>query len=587
MSFIFGGDTGLSYDQLQTRRKMAEELLKRGQGAAPRTAIGGLNSAAQQIVGALMSKKADEGLTKGREEFNSQFGNILGGGGAWPSMGSSGSAAPNAARNAAMAANGGPTQGAADAMGIRQGLIDRGLPEHIADGFLMNFKDESGLNPGINEQNPIVPGSRGGFGLAQWTGPRRKQLEAFAQQRGTPVSDMNTQLDFLMEELGGTESAAAQKIMAAGTPGEAAAAIVNSFLRPAEEHRARREAQYLGGGRTPMVSAQGRQGPDMQQLMTLAQNPYATDAQRQIVNTLLSQQMQRQDPAYQLDMDLKRAQLEAARNPKPDLTSGQREYQMAQQQGYQGTFMDFRRDLAEAQRAQTNVNVSTGGGSPGLGKLSTDYGYVMNPDGTPRIDPETGLPQAAAVPGSPAAQEASQREEQAGMRQEQAGRAANIVMQDIDRALDQSEGWGTTGAVGGLLDAIGGTAAHDLQNTLRTVQANIGFDRLQQMREASPTGGALGAVSERELTELQAVLGSIQQTQSREQLQRNLTRLKDVYSQILRKASAYPNAADYGFGAQPESDEVPATAPDYLTEQDKDLWEIMTPEERRAILGSY
>ena len=38
--------------------------------------------------------------------------------------------------------------------------------EHVADGFVMNFKDESGLNPGINEQNPIVPGSRGGFGLA-------------------------------------------------------------------------------------------------------------------------------------------------------------------------------------------------------------------------------------------------------------------------------------------------------------------------------------------------------------------------------------------------------------------------------------
>ncbi len=48
--------------------------------------------------------------------------------------------------------------------------------------FVMNFKDESGLDPGINEANPIVPGSRGGYGLYQLTGPRRKAYEAFAQQ---------------------------------------------------------------------------------------------------------------------------------------------------------------------------------------------------------------------------------------------------------------------------------------------------------------------------------------------------------------------------------------------------------------------
>jgi hypothetical protein len=61
-----------------------------------------------------------------------------------------------------------------------QGLMARGFPRHIAVGMVANMRAESGLNPGINEIAPLVPGSRGGFGLYQVTGPRRRQYEAFA-----------------------------------------------------------------------------------------------------------------------------------------------------------------------------------------------------------------------------------------------------------------------------------------------------------------------------------------------------------------------------------------------------------------------
>ena len=129
---------------------------------------------------------------------------------------------------------------------IRAGLIARGMPPHIADGFVMNFRDESGLDPNINEVAPVVPGSRGGFGLAQWTGPRRTALEQFAASRGAPASDLDTQLDFLMTELQGPEAWAWQRISAAPDAGQAGASIVDHFLRPAEAHRARRSASYLG-----------------------------------------------------------------------------------------------------------------------------------------------------------------------------------------------------------------------------------------------------------------------------------------------------------------------------------------------------
>lgn len=142
---------------------------------------------------------------------------------------------------------------------VYQGLLSRGLPDPIAQGFLANFAVESGFDPGINEIKPLVPGSRGGFGLAQWTGPRRRQLESFASERGKPVNDLDLQLDFLMHELGSTEKRAAEAIMAAQSPEEATRLISNKFLRPGIPHMDRRLAA-LGGDVPAMPKAAPQTG---------------------------------------------------------------------------------------------------------------------------------------------------------------------------------------------------------------------------------------------------------------------------------------------------------------------------------------
>lgn len=134
-----------------------------------------------------------------------------------------------------------------DERSIFQGLVQRGLPPHVAQGFVMNMRDESGLNPAINEVSPTVPGSRGGFGLYQVTGPRRTAYEAFASDRGVDPADVDAQLDFLVSELKGPEQRAAQSIFATQDVPSAAAAIARDFLRPAPENLQRRVAQYTGG----------------------------------------------------------------------------------------------------------------------------------------------------------------------------------------------------------------------------------------------------------------------------------------------------------------------------------------------------
>lgn len=126
------------------------------------------------------------------------------------------------------------------------GLVERGLPQHVAEGFLMNMMHESGFDPDINEKAPLVKGSRGGYGLYQLTGPRRRQFEKYAEATGRETYDVDAQLDFLMWELENTESSAFDKIMSTGNSREAAIAIVKYFLRPAPENQAKRIKKYRG-----------------------------------------------------------------------------------------------------------------------------------------------------------------------------------------------------------------------------------------------------------------------------------------------------------------------------------------------------
>lgn len=171
---------------------------------------------------------------------------------------------------------------------LRQGLIRRGLPAHVADAFILNFQDESGLNPGINEIKPIVPGSRGGFGLSQWTGPRRVAYERFAAGRGASLDDPDAQMDFLMTELQGSEARAARSILSAPDTATAAVAIVRDFLRPAPEHLARRSAKYAGAEtQTYSAGAQPSQAPQ-NALAAAPEAPRMVD-QRQDVTPFLRQ----------------------------------------------------------------------------------------------------------------------------------------------------------------------------------------------------------------------------------------------------------------------------------------------------------
>lgn len=89
------------------------------------------------------------------------------------------------------------------------------------------------------------------------------------------------------------------------------------------------------------------------------------------------------------------------------------------------------------------------------------------------------------------------------------------------------------GWTGNFLSTKPGTPAHDVSGLLQTVVASIGFDRLDAMRKASKTGGALGSITEGELRLLQSSLGSLQQSSSAPEFRRNLMAVKNHYQAVL------------------------------------------------------
>lgn len=91
------------------------------------------------------------------------------------------------------------------------------------------------------------------------------------------------------------------------------------------------------------------------------------------------------------------------------------------------------------------------------------------------------------------------------------------------KLLGKVSGWNT--GMGSLLGSIPATDATDFAAELDTLKANIAFNELAQMRAASKTGGALGAVSDKEMRLLESALGAINPRQSPDQFKAQLQQI--------------------------------------------------------------
>lgn len=110
---------------------------------------------------------------------------------------------------------------------VQKYLQDKGLNNKAVAGVMGNIQQESSFDTHATNSNS------GAFGLFQWLGSRKTNLENYAKNSGTSVTDINTQLDFFWHELNTSEKKSKNMLLNSSydTASDYAVAFEKSFER--------------------------------------------------------------------------------------------------------------------------------------------------------------------------------------------------------------------------------------------------------------------------------------------------------------------------------------------------------------------
>lgn len=248
-----------------------------------------------------------------------------------------------------------------------------------------------------------------------------------------------------------------------------------------------------------------------------------------------------------------------------DLPSSVQEYTYAQSQGETRPYSQW---LLETKKAGAQ-NI-TFGGDPKYGTIPQGFSVVddpANPSGY-RMEPIPGGPAAAEADAAAAAAEA------AGGNRDTSTDIITGAASSIRSIIDDG-GLPETGMVGQALSNLPSTQAAELRRQVEVLKANATFKNLTAMRQASPTGGALGAVSDMEVKLLEAATGALDPNASAADFARAL----DNYEKTLLKTIHGPEVGERIFietrPGKTQAEQIPA--PQGI---DPSIWGVMTPEER-------
>jgi hypothetical protein len=93
-------------------------------------------------------------------------------------------------------------------------MADFALDVESAAAILGNLGHESGGFQFLQEKQPLIPGSAGGYGWAQWTGPRRRAYESYVERNNLDPASDTANYKYLFLELKGLEGDEARAIPA-------------------------------------------------------------------------------------------------------------------------------------------------------------------------------------------------------------------------------------------------------------------------------------------------------------------------------------------------------------------------------------
>lgn len=540
-SYIFGGQTGLTYDQIQKQRDIANELL-RANMSTPQNVGEGLSAIGRALAAKAIDKRtsrADEANRKAYEARRGEVFGMLGGqGGAQPSYGGP---APNMAGPTPITftpetpnpagldpsiisavdrvAPNQPQQMDASAVGTRllgDLMRDFNLTQEQAAGVVGNLAHETGGFKHMQEISPVVPGSRGGFGFAQWTGPRRKAFEAWSAENGLDPTSYEANYGFLQHELKNTpEGAVLGPLSQAQTADQAAQVFSNQFLRP---------------GVPAMGSRQqfAQKFADPQVLMALAEvqgDPYASESDKAIASLLMQQTVQAMDPMRQMEMEKARLELDQMRQPeapKPLEVGGV----LLDPVTFEPIF-----DSRQEQGPAAVVNVGGEGQGIDFGDPPKDMVWLRDEAGNVLTEPDPGgrgvRPVAVPIGGSQIAEDRQSAQEKGDRTKEQTRLKLGTTLENLNLNIQDIEDGGlpVTGAIGDLRRtwlgrAVTGDGAMDFGNRTNQITDSAALAEVQNMRDNSPTGGAVGSLTDDERRAIGNAVTSLNNSTSAEEYAR-------------------------------------------------------------------
>lgn len=125
-------------------------------------------------------------------------------------------------------------------------MADFNLSIDDAAAIIGNAAHESGGFDKLQEISPVVKGSKGGWGIMQWTGPRRRAMEAYCKRNKLDPAAMMSNYKWLWMELSGHDGTNEHKVLPlvkqATSLEKKVEVFCYKFLRPGILHMNNRKA---------------------------------------------------------------------------------------------------------------------------------------------------------------------------------------------------------------------------------------------------------------------------------------------------------------------------------------------------------
>jgi hypothetical protein len=227
-------------------------------------------------------------------------------------------------------------------------------------------------------------------------------------------------------------------------------------------------------------------------------------------------------------------------------------YELAKSEGFKGTFFDYKRQLAEAGRPPAQPREPREPPAP--------IAVVDDATGTVKLVPRQeaiGKTPAAAIEGL-TPKERQQREAkfpQATTAVKTFDNTANTLIKDLETLANHPGLSSITGIAAGRLPGIT-SQGREAEALFDKIVARGGFQELQNMRQASPTGGALGNVSNAEGAQLRQAFAALDRRQDAPSVRKAVA---DAVAQIRASQQNVREAYDLTYEYKQRGGEVKPT----------------------------